>query len=82
LGGKTVIGMTLRRRDGQKVAGSYFYKRYLKDIPLSGEFTGDRDLTLHEVDGKGQAQGTFALQFAEHVRAGGGVGTQRLPWMC
>lgn len=72
--GKTVIGMTLHQRDGQKLTGSYFYKRYLKDIPLTGEFTGKRDLVLREIDSQGQTRGTFALHFAEgdprHTRRG------------
>ena len=63
LDGKTVIGLTLHQRDGQKVSGSYFYKKYLKDIPLSGEFTGDRDLVLRENDAKGQSAGTFTSPF-------------------
>lgn len=74
LEGKTVIGLTLDQRDGQKVSGSYFYKKYLKDIPLSGEFTGERDLVLRESDAHGQPAGTFMLHFAEsdprHTRAG------------
>ena len=72
--GKTVIGMTLHQRDGQKVNGSYYYKRYLKDIALTGEFTGERDLVLRENDTKGQLAGTFTLHFAEsdprHTRTG------------
>jgi hypothetical protein len=74
LDGKTGIGLTLHQRDGQKVSGSYYYKKYLKDIPLSGEFTGERDLVLRENDAKGQPAGTFALHFAEsdprHTRTG------------
>jgi hypothetical protein len=74
LDGKTVIGLTLHPRDGQKVSGSYFYKKHLKDIPLSGEFTGERDLLLRENDAHGQPAGTFTLHFAEsdprHKRTG------------
>lgn len=74
LDGKMVIGLTLHQRDGQKVIGSYFYKKYLKDIPLSGEFTGERDLLLRENDAKGQPAGMFTLHFAEsdprHPRTG------------
>jgi hypothetical protein len=74
LDGKTAIGLTLHQRDGQKVSGSYFYKKYLKDIPLAGEFTGDCDLVLRENDAKGQSAGTFNLHFAEsdprHMRSG------------
>lgn len=74
LDGKTVIGLTLHQRVGEKVTGSYFYKKYLKDIPLTGEFTGDRDLVMRENDAKGQVAGTFSLRFAEndprHTRGG------------
>jgi len=65
LDGKTGIGLTLHRRAGDKVTGYYFYKRYLKDIPLSGEFTGERDLELREMDASGKLAGTFTLHFAE-----------------
>ena len=65
LGEKTVIGLTLHRRDGEKVTGSYFYKKYLKDIPLNGEFTAERDLVLREDDAKGQLAGAFTLHFAD-----------------
>lgn len=74
LDGKTVIGLTLHQRSGDKVTGSYFYKKYLKDIPLSGEFTGERDLVLRESDADGKPAGTFTLRFAEsdprHKRTG------------
>jgi hypothetical protein len=74
LDGKTIIGMTLHQRDRQRVSGSYFYKKYLKDIPLTGEFTGERDLVLRESDTTGQLAGTFTLHFAEsdprHTRGG------------
>jgi hypothetical protein len=74
LDGKILIGLSLHQRDGQKLAGSYFYKRYLKDIPLTGEFTADRDVVLHENDAQGKPAGKFALHFAEkdprHKRGG------------
>jgi hypothetical protein len=74
LNGHTIIGMTLHQREGQKISGSYFYKKYLKDIPLTGEFTGERDLVLRENDAKGQLSGTFTLHFADsdprHTRSG------------
>jgi hypothetical protein len=41
LDGKISIGLTLHQREGQRLTGSYFYKRYLKDISLTGEFTGE-----------------------------------------
>jgi hypothetical protein len=60
-----VIGLTLQQRAADKVTGSYFYKKYLKDIPLKGEFTAERELVLRESDAKGQLAGTFTLRFAE-----------------
>lgn len=74
LDGKILVGLTLRQRDAQKLTGSYFYKRYLKDIPLTGEFTAERDLVLRENDAQGKPAGTFTLHFAEkdprHKRGG------------
>jgi hypothetical protein len=74
LDGKTVISMTLHQRVGDKVNGSYFYKKRLKDIPLTGEFSGERDLILRENSAKGEPVGTFTLHFAEsdprHTRTG------------
>ena len=73
--GKLRIGLTLFQRDGQRVSGSYFYRKHLKDIPLSGEFTGERDLVLKEKGAAGQVAGTFRLHFAEqdprHSRSNG-----------
>lgn len=65
LDSKILIGLTLHQRDGQKLAGSYFYKRYLKDIPLSGEFTAERDVTLRDNDAEGKPAGIFTLHFEE-----------------
>ena len=65
LDGKIIIGLTLHQQDGQRVTGSYFYKKYLKDIPLSGEFTSERDLVLREDGIQGKSAGTFILHFAE-----------------
>lgn len=65
LDGKIFIGLTLDQRNGPKVTGSYFHTRYLKDIPLAGEFTGERDLVLQETDAQGNQSATFTLHFAQ-----------------
>jgi hypothetical protein len=65
LDGKILVGLTLHQRDGQRLTGSYFYKCCLKDIPLTGEFTAERDLVLSENDAQGKPAATFTLHFAE-----------------
>lgn len=65
LDGNILIGLTLYQRNGQKLAGSYFYKRYLKDIPVTGEFTAESEFTLREKDAQGKVAGVFKLYFAE-----------------
>ncbi len=65
LGKNTQIGMSLYA-DDQELQGSYFYKNNLKDIPLRGKYTGDRDISLMETDKANHPRGTFQLHFAEH----------------
>lgn len=59
------IGMTLSPQEGQRIAGSYFYLRNLKDITVTGNFTTDRDIILREEGPSGQLAGVFTLRFAE-----------------
>ena len=59
----TEIGLTLYARD-QSLAGSYFYKKDLKDIELSGKYTSARDISLRDTDPNNQSQ--FQLHFAEY----------------
>ena len=65
LGKNTQIGMSLYGND-RELQGSYFYKNNLKDIPLRGKYTGDRDISLIETDRANHPRGTFQLHFAEH----------------
>lgn len=65
MGESTGIGMMLYAKD-KALNGAYFYNQYLKDIPLAGNVTGDRDLSLQETDAAGAAKGTFHLHLAEH----------------
>ena len=58
------ISMTLFLQEA-KLQASYFYNKYLKDIPLSGQYTGGRELTLEEDDSSGDVQGLFRLRFVE-----------------
>ncbi len=66
LGGDRAVRLTLLDpRPDRPVRGSYFYTRYLEDIPLTGEFTGPRSLRLVEHDEAGTPRGRFELEFAE-----------------
>jgi hypothetical protein len=65
MGKNTQIGMSLYDKD-QELAGSYFYKKNLKDILLTGKYTAARDISLVESDPANQPRGTFRLQFAEY----------------
>lgn len=65
LGESTGIGMLLHMKS-KALGGAYFYRKYLKDIPLRGNPTGDRDITLEETDASGRVTGTFHLHLAEH----------------
>jgi len=58
------IGMSLET-DGHELRGDYFYKRYLKDIPVKGEYVSERDIVLHEYTAEGEMKGTFKLRFVE-----------------
>ena len=56
--GQTRIGMTLNLKGMSAIAsGHYFYAKYLKDIPLTGNLNGSV-VTLHEPEG-----GMFTLHF-------------------
>jgi hypothetical protein len=62
LGSNSEIGMSLLVRD-KTVTGSYFYKKYLRDISLAGSYQSARDITLKERDQSGKLSGTFKLRF-------------------
>jgi len=61
---ETVIRMNLCD-GGSTVTGYYFYKRWLKDIELRGEHTGQREIALKEYDEKGKVQGSFTLRYED-----------------
>jgi len=65
--GTSLIGMTLVAPKGAegRLAGHYFYGKFLKDIPLTGSFQGGR-LTLREAGG-----GTFTLELVGNGTGGG-----------
>jgi hypothetical protein len=66
LGGRIVIGLSLEEsQDRQQLRGVYFYKKYLQDLLLEGEYTGDRALVLRERSANGAVSGMFALRFAD-----------------
>jgi hypothetical protein len=64
LGSSTQIGMSLYAKD-QVLEGSYFYRKYLTDIPLAGQYAAARDISLVEGASSGELHGTFSLHFAE-----------------
>ena len=65
MNGDQIIGLALIQGPDHNLHGSYFYKKYLKDIPLKGEFTAARDIDLREYDDSGSVRATFHLHFAE-----------------
>ena len=66
LGGTIVIGLSLEdSQDRKQLRGVYFYKKYLKDLPLDGEYTGERSIVLRERGANGVVSGIFALRFAD-----------------
>jgi hypothetical protein len=64
LGNNTQIGLSLYAQE-QELQGSYFYKKHLEDIPLTGRYTSARDISLTEDSGN-KLRGSFSLHFAEH----------------
>jgi hypothetical protein len=58
LGGKIAIQMRLRR-EGDKLAGSYFYESMGKDLSLRGTIDATGDFTLQEFDATGARTGLF-----------------------
>src|SRR5262245_56806781 len=66
LGGTIVIGLSLEdSQDHKQLRGMYFYKKYLKDLLLEGEYTGERTLVLRERGANSAVSGIFALWFAD-----------------
>ena len=71
LGGTIVIGLSLEdSQDRQQLRGMYFYKKYLKDLPLDGEYTGERTIVLRERGANSAVGGIFALRFADARSSG------------
>lgn len=65
LGKNTEIGLSLHAK-GQELEGSYFYRKHLEDIPLTGQYTSARDISLSETDSENKLGGTFLWHFVEH----------------
>jgi len=54
------IGMSLEDpQDRKKIQGVYFYRKYLQDLQLEGEFVGERDIVLRERAADGTSGGVF-----------------------
>jgi len=62
LGAKYRIQMRLRR-EGENLAGSYFYERVRQDLALRGEIDGHGNFTLREYDAGGAQTGVFKGQW-------------------
>ena len=58
LGGKVAIQARLRR-EGERLAGSYFYETIGKDLSLRGTIDAAGDFTLEEFDAAGAKTGIF-----------------------
>ncbi len=74
LGAKTRIGMTLALNGQRSFDGSYFYAKYLKDIPLRGELRDDGHVVLKEVSGGATLDFTFVGNGSEAGSDPGGLG--------
>jgi hypothetical protein len=68
--GPAKIGLTFVTDASAAPYGSYFYFKYLKDIPLKGSFAPD-GFVLNEYDQSGKSSGTFHLKISTE-----GVGTE------
>lgn len=64
MGSEMEIGLTLFQHEA-KLRATYFYRKHLKDVPLSGQYLGGRDVTLEEQDSSGKVPGHFRLRFME-----------------
>ena len=65
MGKNMEIGLALYAQN-ENLQGSYFYKKNLKDIALSGKYTSARDISLRESDSRGESRDEFQLHFAAH----------------
>lgn len=59
--GVGIIRMSLVRDADGSLHGVYFYKKWLKDILVAGQYTGERDIIL----GEQGAKGVFRLHFED-----------------
>ena len=73
-----LIGMSLEDpHDRKKIQGVYFYRKFLQDLHLEGEFVGERDLVLRERAADGTSGGVFTLRFLDRDPRGN-FGSARL----
>jgi len=61
--GKENTAMLVLHIDQKEVRGIYFYKRDLKDFPISGGFTSDRDFYLEDKDENGHPRIRFEMKY-------------------
>jgi len=70
LDGPIPIRMTLSIQPDRHVAGSYFYVKRLKDIPIAGEIAADLTVVLREYGEPGRVTGVFRGKFEGREEAG------------
>jgi hypothetical protein len=65
MNGNLVIGLALIRDSDQQLHGSFFYWRDLKDFDVQGEYTGEHDIVLRQLNAAGAVIGVFQLHFRQ-----------------
>src|SRR4029077_11379116 len=70
LDGPLPIRMTLSIQGVRHIAGSYFYVKHLKDIPIAGEMKEDHSIVLREYAEPGRVTGVFRGKFEGREEAG------------
>jgi hypothetical protein len=70
LDGPLPIRMTLSIQADRRIAGSYFYVKHMKDIPIAGEMKEDHSIVLREYAEAGRVTGVFRGKFEGRDEAG------------
>ena len=70
LDGPLPIRMTLSIQSDRQIAGSYFYVKNMKDIPIAGEMKEDHSIVLREYAEPGRVTGVFRGKFEGREEAG------------
>lgn len=65
MNGNLAIGLALIRDSDKQLHGSFFYWRDLKDFAVQGEYTGEHDIVLRQLNAAGAVIGVFQLHFRQ-----------------